>query len=132
MVLTIFDGVFQIFVIGVLANLFSIGIFMRKRFSKMNSKYMFIGILITDCIALTLGATKFGGAKLFPSVSTPFCRVMLALGMIVPSYSAWILVMISTERYISIIHGTKSIARLFKNKWFQIISLLVSLISIII
>ena len=92
MVLTIFDGVFQIFVIGVLANLFSIGIFMRKRFSKMNSKYMFIGILITNCIALTLGATKFGGAKLFPSVSTPFCRVMLASGMIVPSYSAWILV----------------------------------------
>jgi hypothetical protein len=131
MALTIFDGVFQIFVIGVLANLFSIGIFMRKRFSKMNSKYMFIGILITDCIALTLGATKFGGAKLFPSVSTPFCRVMLALGMIVPSYSAWILVLISSERYISIIHGTKSIARLFKNKWFQIISLLVSLISII-
>ena len=98
----------------------------------MNSKYMFIGILITDCIALALGATKFGGAKLFPSVSTPFCRVLLALGMIVPSYSAWILVMISSERYISIIHGTKSIARLFKNKWFQIIAFLVSLISIII
>jgi hypothetical protein len=131
MALTIFDGVFQIFVIGVLANLFSIGIFMRKRFSKMNSKYMFIGILITDCIALTLGATKFAGAKLFPSISTSFCRAMLALGMIIPSYSAWILVLISSERYISIIHGTKSIARLFKNKWSQIISLLVSLISII-
>jgi len=116
MAITIFDGVFEIFVIGVLANLFSIGIFMRKRFSKMNSKYMFIGILITDCIALTLGATKFAGAKLFPSLSTSFCRAMLALGMIIPSYSAWILVLISSERYISIIHGTKSIARLFKNK----------------
>ncbi len=85
----------------------------------MNSKYLLIATLITDSIALTLGATNFAGVKLFPELSTPFCRAMNSLNMIVPAYSAWILVMISLERYVSIVHGTQSIAKIFKKNGFK-------------
>ena len=44
--------------------------------------------------------------------------------MMIPAYASWILVYTSLERYLSIVHGTKPIAKLVGGKWFQLVFLL--------
>jgi CBS domain containing-hemolysin-like protein len=87
---------------------------MKKKFSKMNAKNMLIISLLTDSIALLL-AVLLINPELIP-ISVAFCKIYQSLTFIIPAYSSWILV------YISLEHGTKQIAELFGNKWFQLIS----------
>ena len=116
------QGLNEIISIGIFGNLISIGIFMKKKFAKMNAKNMFIISLLTDSIALLLAVILIN-PQLIP-FSTTFCKIYQSLTFIIPAYSSWILVYISLERYFSNVHSTNSIGKLFGNKWFQLISLL--------
>jgi hypothetical protein len=115
-------GLIGIISIGVLGNLVSIGIFMKKKFSKMNAKNTFIISLLTESIALLLVVPLINSNWVEPS--TFFCKIYQSLTMMIPAYSSWILVYSSLERYILIVHSLKKIARIFEKKWFQFISLL--------
>jgi hypothetical protein len=115
-------GLSGIISVGILGNLVSIGIFMKKKFSKTNAKNMLAISLLTDSIALLLAIPLINPDWVTPS--TVFCKIYQSLTMMIPAYASWILVYISIERYISIVHSTKKIAEIFGNKWFQLICLL--------
>jgi hypothetical protein len=116
------EGLIGIISIGVCGNLASIGVFLRKSFAKRNIKNMLIISLLTDSIALILVILLINSNWVKPS--TVFCKIYQSLTMMIPAYSSWILVYISIERYISIVHSRKKIAKIFGNKWFQLMSLL--------
>jgi hypothetical protein len=115
-------GLIGIISVGILGNLVSTGIFMKKKFSKMNAKNMLAIKLLTDSIALLLAIPQINPDWVTPS--TVFCKIYQSLTMMLPAYASWILIYISIERYISIVHSTKKIAGIFGNKWFQLMCLL--------
>jgi len=57
-------------------------------------------------------------------LSTIVCKIYQSLIDILPAYSAWILVFISAERFISIVYSRSNISQLFGTRWFQMSCLL--------
>jgi len=121
-----FQGLIGIISIGIAGNFAVIGIFMRKTFTKLNAKNMFIISLLTDSVALLLPIPLINFQII--QFTTVFCKIYHSLNMIIPAYASWILVYTSLERYLSIVHSTKPIAELVGGKWFQLIFLLATFI----
>lgn len=81
------ESLIEIISIGVLGNLVSIGIFLRKKFVKRNIKNMLIiSCLITDSIALILVILIINSNWVKPS--TVFCKIYQSLKMMIPAYSS--------------------------------------------
>ena len=57
-------------------------------------------------------------------LSTIVCKIYQSLIDILPAYSAWILVFISAERFISIVYSRGKLPQLFGTRWFQMSCLL--------
>lgn len=61
--------------------------------------------------------------------SIPYCKISQSLVDILPAYSAWNLVLISVERFVSIVYPTSKMAKVFSTRLLQITSLVGILLS---
>ena len=111
-----------VIIIGTIANIIAFIIFSRKRFENTVFSTYFRLLLIVDSIALVyLALAKFiffeYGINL-RDINIVLCRITMPIAYSIPPLSAYITVMISFDRWMSIAKPTKFLIR--KKKSFQI------------
>ena len=106
---------------GIAGNLISIGVFSRKKFDKFTAKNIYRASLAVD--SLNLGFLVIYILMIKIELSSFFCKVYYFLADFLPGYSAWILVLISVERFISIAYPTSKMAKVLVTRFFLIGSL---------
>ena len=112
---------------GLAGNLISMGIFSRKKFEKFTAKVFYRASLVVDSLNLVLLVNSIVHERI--EFSIPYCKISQSLVDILPAYSAWILVLISVERFVSIVYPTSKMAKVFSTRLFQIASLVGILLS---
>ena len=114
-----------------MGNLISIGVFSRMKqlngLSRMNVNNMMIVKLATDTLNLLLGITGLIPGQINGNLLL-YCQICTLLSYLLPAYSAWILVLVSIERLVTVFFSTNRIANVFKNLYFQLGSLFVMLV----
>ena len=93
----------------------------------MNVNNMMIVKLATDTLNLLLGITGLIPGQINGNLLL-YCQICTLLSYLLPAYSAWILVLVSIERLVTVFFSTNRIANVFKNLYFQLGSLFVMLV----
>jgi len=93
----------------------------------MNVNNMMIAKLLTDTLNLILALTGFIPGRANGNLLL-YCKIFTLLSYLLPAYSAWILVLVSIERLVTVFFSTNKIANLFKNAFFQLASLFALLV----
>ncbi len=100
---------------GLIGNLASFGIFSRKKFDNCCLKNSFRLNLLVDTLNLVLILSQKSYLNYIPN-NIYFCKFFYTIILVLPAYSAWILVYISVERFIRTIYKGRIITILDK-KW---------------
>lgn len=111
-----------IVLIGLAGNLLNFLVFSRKKFEKLATKNIFRTIAVIDTFCLLQIIDKFfqyGFGFYLRKYSNLTCKVFTFLIYSFGPMSAWLLVFISIERFISISMPSARIGILFKRKSFQ-------------
>jgi hypothetical protein len=112
-------------IIGLSGNLATFAVFSRKRFTNTVFSTYFRALAITDSLTLSLTVTTKFFAYQFGYnvrlVSVHLCRLFIYIAYAVPTTSGWILVVISLDRWLSIVLPSKFLIR--KRKSFQLLTI---------
>jgi hypothetical protein len=91
---------------GLIGNLISFIIFSRKKFNNFNSKNLFKLNLLNDSLNLAFILIQQNYLAYIPN-SIYCCKFFYSMVIILPAYSAWILVYISIERFIRFLNDER-------------------------
>jgi hypothetical protein len=92
--------------IGLVCNLISFGIFSRKKLDKYYSRNLFRLNLLNDSLNLVFLLIQQNYLANIPN-SIYCCKFFFSIILILPAYSAWILVYISIERFIRFLNNER-------------------------
>lgn len=100
--------------LGLVGDLASHVIFTRKKFDKFNARNLFKISLLIDNMCLILNLFGNINNSMDNQIMTAlFCKIYLTLGFLLPAYSSWILVLISAERFLSVVYPTSKLTKIF-------------------
>ena len=114
--------------VGVAGNLISVAIFSRARFAKYNVKNMIRVSLAVDSLCILLSVLSQLQLLGYFDESTFVCKILQSVLNILPAYSAWILVFISAERFMSIVFPLSPKGKLFAKNSFQMAFLFLTIV----
>lgn len=112
---------------GLIFNILALMIFSRKKFEKTIFSTYFRYLCISDTIILLYKLDYMLKEKFFYYLFTIiyFCKILNYFLYILPSISNWILVIISIDRYLSIVYPTKFLFRKLKQNQILILFALI-------
>ena len=100
---------------GLIGNLASFGIFSRKKFDSCYLKNSFRLNLLFESLNLVLIFTQKNYLNYIPN-NIYFCKFFYTIILVLPAYSAWILVYISVESFLRTIYKERRIMKILDNK----------------
>lgn len=99
-----------ILIYGILGNALSFAVLTRRSLRRI-STYNYLAVLsVADSLVLLTGLlprwlAMAGGGDDVRDVSLPVCRMFYALSFTVSDYAVWLLVAVTVDRYVAVVHS---------------------------